>query len=790
MASVMLGQGQNLQTIYTFSNLTFTNGLYPEAPLTLGNDGNFYGSTYEGGTTNQDDNEGFGTIFKVTTNGTLTTLVSFSVTNGISPYAALTVGNDGNFYGTTEFGGSGGVGTIFRLMTNGTLTTLASFNGVNGEYPRAALTMGNDGNFYGTTTQGGSGNVGTMFKVTASGTLITLVSFGGIEYTPVAPLILGNDGNFYGTTAYTIFRATTNGEVTTLFSFPFSFNDGINGEYPAAALTLGNDGNFYGTTSAGGSDNNGTVFQVTHSGTLTTLVSFPDMPDSFDGQNAQSAESALTLGNDGNFYGTMLEGGSGGYGMIFQVSTNGMLTTLYSFNFNNGAFPNGLTLGNDGNLYGMTYQGGSGGFGTIFRLVLTPAINVQPQSQTANAGESVAFTCGAILPQVVFQWQRNGTNLANGGNISGATNSTLTIASISDSDAATYFVVVSNALGSVASSNAMLTVIDPPSIRAQPTNLLLLAGDEGVFSVAASDSTAMFQWRLNATNLLNATNAIYTIPSVRTNNAGNYSVLVSNLAGTVISSNAALTVVLSPTSQTNYASSTAAFTVTAIGPESLNYQWQENGTNLTNGGNISGATNSTLTIASLSDADAANYSAVVSDACSGVNTSSATLTVNDSLFFAAQPLSQTVRAGSMVTFTATAYGSPPFVFQWSFNQKPMGSPTSGTNVSSFTLANVATNQSGNYSVQVFNASGSLTSSNAVLTVIQPPTLDLQILAGYPVLSLYGTVGSNYMVQYNTNLAATNWLNLSLVNLSSTPYQFLDPSGVGQPARFYRAFFAQ
>jgi uncharacterized repeat protein (TIGR03803 family) len=261
--------------------------------------------------------------------------------------------------------------------------------------------------------------------------------------------------------------------------------------------------------------------------------------------------------------------------------------------------------------------------------------------------------------------------------------------------------------------------------------------------------------------------------------------------GTVFRFLLAPTITFEPQSQTINAGATVTFTVSATSIYPMNFQWQKNSVNLTNGGNISGVTNSTLTIANVSDADAANYSAVVSDAYSGVATSNATLTVNDSLFFAAQPLSQMVRAGSMVSFTAIVYGAPPFVFQWSFNQRPIGSPTTGTNSSSFTLTNVGTNQAGNYSVEVFNGTGNLTSSNAVLTVIVSPTLALQILAGYPLVSLYGTLGNNYVVEYSTNLADTNWQTLlSLTNLPASPYQFLDPSGVGQPARFYRAYFTQ
>jgi uncharacterized repeat protein (TIGR03803 family) len=158
----------------------------------LDNDGNFYGTTA--------DNDG--TVFKVTTNGTLITLATFDGTNGEYPFA-LTLGTDGNFYGTTY--GSGGsyiYGTVFKMTQIGTLTTLFAFNGTNGEYPNAALTLGTDGNFYG-TTEGGSSGYGTVFKITTNGMMTTLASFNGTngDY-PEAALTLGEDGNFYDTTAY------------------------------------------------------------------------------------------------------------------------------------------------------------------------------------------------------------------------------------------------------------------------------------------------------------------------------------------------------------------------------------------------------------------------------------------------------------------------------------------------------------------------------------------------------------------------------------------------------------
>lgn len=376
---------QSLRTLVCFDN---TNGAYPIAPLTLDSDGNFYGTADNGGT------NGEGTVFRVTTNGTLTTLVTFNGSNGVDPAAALTFGNDGNFYSITYEGGTNAEGAVFEVTTNGTVTTLTSFSITTGMYPYAALTLGENGNFYGTTTQGGNTNLnggggfGTIFQVTTNGALPLIVTLDGTNgASPESSLTLGSDGNFYGTTRFggsgtgygdaagTIFKMTTNGTLTTLVSFT-----GTNGATPIGGLTLGNDGNLYGTTSGGGSNNDGTVFMVTTNGTLTTLACF-------NGADGAAPEAALTLGNGGNFYGTTASGGKtssvypSGMGTAFEISTNGVLTTLIYFNGRNGALPVApLTLGNDGNFYGTTQAGGDtnlnggSGFGTVFRLSLVPVV--------------------------------------------------------------------------------------------------------------------------------------------------------------------------------------------------------------------------------------------------------------------------------------------------------------------------------------------------------------------------------------------------------------------------------
>ena len=687
--------------------------------MTLGNDGNFYGTTAVGGNKNITYPNGMGTVFQFMTNGTLTTLVSLSGTNGASPEAALTLGNDGNFYGTTEAGGIIGEGTVFQVTTNGTLTTLVSFNGTNGASPAATLTLGNDGNFYGTTKAGGPSGQGTVFQVTTNGTLTTLVSFNGPNgESPEAALTLGNDGNFYGTTEAgggsgvgTVFQLTTNGAFTTLTAF-----DGGSGWHPNG-LTLGTDGNFYGTTQSGGSSDGGTVFQVTSNGVLRTLVSF-----TVSNGGGESPIATLTQGGDGNFYGTTLFGGSGDQGTLFQVTTNGALTTLFTFNAYTGEQPGApLTIGPDANLYGTTEVGGGSSYwGTVFRLLLPPVILVQPQNQTNNAGTTVTFAVSATsLNPIGFQWQQDGTNLSDGGNISGSTSNILTITDISDSDTATYSVIVSNANFSI-TNFAVLTVVDPPVITAQPTNMLVPPGMNAVFapSLTGSASSFCYQWLFNGTNILNATNAVYTIPSVLTNNAGYYSLIVTNQAGTATSSNAALTVVLSPQSQTNNAGNTATFTATAFSPESLNFQWQKNGTSLINGGKYSGAATSTLIIANVSDTEAAVYSAVVSDATASVTTSNAVLTVIDAPFITAQPTNVMVLLGANVAFGATLTGSTSyFNYQWKFNGTNILNATNAI----YTISSVVTNYAGYYSLTVSNLAGSVTSSNAILSVVLSPT---------------------------------------------------------------------
>ncbi len=205
-----------LTTLFSFNG---TNGRSPWAGLIQASDGNFYGTTSRGGTNYSPMLPGLGTIFKLTPGGVLTTLVSFNGTNGSHPYAGLIQASDGNFYGTTYNGGadyttpSSGSGTVFKLTPDGVLTTLVFFNGTNGSRPYAGLAQGSDGSFYGTTVLGGVNGNGTVFKLAPGGVMTTLISFNGMNGSrPFAGLVQGSDGNFYGTADFgglgggTIFR--------------------------------------------------------------------------------------------------------------------------------------------------------------------------------------------------------------------------------------------------------------------------------------------------------------------------------------------------------------------------------------------------------------------------------------------------------------------------------------------------------------------------------------------------------------------------------------------------------
>jgi len=376
--------------------------------------------------------------------GNLTTLVDFTGSNGVSPFAGLTaVGN--TLYGTTSVGGSYGLGTLFSYTPGASnVDTLVNFNGTNGDSPGARL-LDVNGTLYGTTGEGGSTyqNVsipsdGTLFSYTpATKTFNTLVNFTGTNGLGPSGRLLDVGGTLYGTTAgggngsgnaygtlfsytpgatrvdtlvnfnqansafptsgltavgNTLYGTTSGGLINggTLFSYtPGASNvdtlvtfTGSNGDSPYARL-LDVGGTLYGTTQFGGSGSSGTLFSYTPgTNTLTTLVNF-------NGTNGDVPLAGL-IDVNGILYGTAGGGGSSSNdGTLFSYTlATGALTTLASFNGSDGSVPRGALLDVGNTLYGMTEFGGSSDYGTLFSYDL-PAASVPEPASLALLGAGV-----------------------------------------------------------------------------------------------------------------------------------------------------------------------------------------------------------------------------------------------------------------------------------------------------------------------------------------------------------------------------------------------------------------
>jgi GH25 family lysozyme M1 (1,4-beta-N-acetylmuramidase) len=562
-----------------------------------------------------------------------------------------------------------------------------------------------------------------------------------------------------------------------------------------------------------------------------------------------------------------------GQNASFSVAANNALTYQWQFNGTNlaGATTSTCTINNAQTTNAGTYTvvaGNNAGSVTSSSAVLTvsdgvpPSITTQPVSQSATQGQSAVFSVVAAgSAPLAYQWQFNGTNLA------GATATSCTVSNAQSSNAGSYSVVVTNIVGSVTSTNAVLTVIVPSPITTPPASQMTCQGSSVTFCVTASATPSTYQWQFNGNNI-SSSSSCYQLGNVHTNKTGNYTVVVSNYhgiatsavatltvllplaiatqpqsqvvtqggggtfsvtaaagtspayqwqfnganvaaalsscsldnvqppsaggytvaltnaCGSLTSSVAWLTVVAPPASQTATQGAGVTFTVTNYGADpSLTWQWQQNGTNLTDGGRVSGSATTNLSLSNLSTNDAGSYTVVVSNSAASSASAGASLTVLAAPYIITPPQSLTITQGGNAVFSVAAGGTAPLSYQWQKN----GANISGATTTALTLSNATTNNAATYTVIVGNGVGSPASASASLTVLTPQWTRFDSISLQPdgsvQLGISGTPGLSYTLLCTSNWV--DWLNLTSFTGSDALFLYNDPGVTNAAQRFYR-----
>jgi len=542
-------------------------GWAPKASLVESPDGLLYGTTMYGGIDVADTSfSGKGSAFAISPSGAFSTIHRF--TDGKQP-TSLVSGGDGNFYGTTESGGALGWGTIFRMSPTGVFDPLIDFTDdgsiAKGRNPMD-LTLGDDGNFYGTTLLGGENGRGTIFRMDPTGVFSTLVEFGdgesdhGLSH-PGSSLVLGEDGNFYGTTSGpnfsgSIFKITPDGDLTKLIQLDNRVNE----------LVLGPDGDFYGTTEFGGANDFGTILKVTPAGSVTTLVEFTGNGSTHRGERPKGA---LEVGADGNLYGTTWVGGAFGFGTVFKMSPEGVFSTIWEFESASDGYPEaGLLAASDGNLYGTTFGPG----GIIYRIILPgePMIGLTRASQRVNGGmhfETLINPRGART-QVSVEFGTDGENFpfmtTLSVNLTGFQHQLVgsEITWLPPGESYYYRIRASNSSGTSVSRVSTFSTIAEPSALIGPASEILPSSVRlnGTVNPRNYDATVSFEWGTDGNSF---PNAVPASPSVVTGNtpvpvsapiAGltrgttyYYRVVATNAGGTAVSGTQSFRTLAEPT---------------------------------------------------------------------------------------------------------------------------------------------------------------------------------------------------------------------------------------------------
>jgi hypothetical protein len=443
-----------------------------------------------------------------------------------------------------------------------------------------------------------------------------------------------------------------------------------------------------------------------------------------------------------------------------------------------------------------------------------PQITVPPTNQTADVGNLAYFQVEVTgTTPLYIQWQKGGTNLPNKSPYIGVNTTTLIFTNIQLNEAGTYSIIVTNNYGAVTDS-AILTVLSLPPVITNAPPLFQTNGIDTTFALTVNASGSLpliYQWQHNGTNLtatsygyIGANTNSLTILDAQTNQGGDYTVIVTNSYGSA-TTNVNVTIMafppqitVPPTNETVGIGNTATFPITATGTPALRYQWQRDGTNLLDKGNISGVDTATLQITKAETNDSGTISIIVTNNYGAV-TDSVTLTILPlPPQITVPPTNEISGLGGIVTFNVTATGSLPLFYQWQTNGVNLSASPhyGGVNTNSFTITNTQPVDSGIYEIVVTNAFGSA-STNATLTVLTAPVMTLSLTSnniadGVTFSVVGGTNGGTYNLYGTTNLlytpVSTTWSNLATATVTSQgsfsaplPISLFDPTN---PEEFF------
>jgi sugar lactone lactonase YvrE len=393
-----------------------------------------------------------------------------------------------------------------------------------------------------------------------------------------------------------------------------------------------------------------------------------------------------------------------------------------------------------------------------------PSFTTQPMSQTVTPGSLVKFTVVTTgSGTVTYQWQVSYNNMP-AVDIVGATLDTLTISPVAPSNAGVYTVIAHDANGNTTSDPANLIVVTPVFVT-QPASQTVPVGYSVTFTVTISDSGApTFQWQKDGVDIPGATSISYTNNSVALTDAGNYTVNVTNAAGTSTSDPATLTVTATaqapvfttqPASQSIPVGTLVILSGEASGSPAPTFQWQKNGTD------IAGATGSFFSLGIVGATDGGNYTLVATNAAGFATSSVATVVIipgtaaSNAATITTSPVSQTVTVGASVKFTAAASGNPAPTFQWVKDSIPIPGAT-GT---SYAIASVTAADAGNYSVVATNSGGVYNSAPATLTVLTTDLASETVTTGHNVSFFAANTPGSVQWQVSSD-GGTTWTSLT------------------------------